>query len=100
MLERKPDARRRARAVPIIRRLDERLRAQGHEGLCIVENHTIHMANLAVACTHCTNGVAELHTHILKERVFVDWAPRLSDRLQNVTNGITPGAGWGCAIPS
>ena len=85
--------------IPIIRRLDERLRAQGHEGLCIVENHTIHMANLAVACTHCTNGVAELHTHILKERVFVDWHRAYPDRLQNVTNGITPRRWLGLSNP-
>ena len=85
--------------IPIIRRLDERLRAQGHEGLCIVENHTIHMANLAVACTHCTNGVAELHTHILKERVFADWHRAYPDRLQNVTNGITPRRWLGVCNP-
>ena len=85
--------------IPIIRRLDERLRAQGHEGLCIVENHTIHMANLAIACTHCTNGVAELHTHILKERVFADWHRAYPDRLQNVTNGITPRRWLGVCNP-
>ena len=85
--------------IPIIRRLDEHLRAQGHEGLCIVENHTIHMANLAIACTHCTNGVAELHTHILKERVFADWHRAYPDRLQNVTNGITPRRWLGVCNP-
>lgn len=76
--------------VPIIRRLDEKLRAQGHAGLYIIENHTIHMANLAIACTHCTNGVAALHTQILKERVFAPWHRAYPDRLHNVTNGVTP----------
>ena len=76
--------------VPIIRQLDERLRAQGHPGLYIMESGRIHMANLAVACTHCTNGVAELHTQILKDRVFADWHRAYPDRIQNVTNGVTP----------
>ncbi|MBQ7519790.1 MAG: glycogen/starch/alpha-glucan family phosphorylase, partial [Clostridia bacterium] len=76
--------------VPIIRALDDRLRAQGHEKLFIVENGNIHMANLAIACTHCTNGVAELHTQILKDRVFADWHRAYPDRIQNVTNGVTP----------
>ena len=76
--------------VPIIRALDDRLRAQGHEKLFIVENGNIHMANLAIACTHCTNGVAELHTQILKDRVFADWHQAYPDRIQNVTNGVTP----------
>ena len=76
--------------VPIIHELDARLRAQGHPGLYIVDNGSIHMANLAVACTHCTNGVAELHTQILKDQVFADWHRAYPDRIQNVTNGVTP----------
>ena len=76
--------------VPIIHELDRRLRAQGHPGLYIVENGSIHMANMAVACTHCTNGVAELHTQILKDHVLADWHRAYPDRIQNVTNGVTP----------
>jgi starch phosphorylase len=48
------------------------------------------MANMAVACTHCTNGVAELHTQILKDHVLADWHRAYPDRIQNVTNGVTP----------
>ena len=76
--------------VPIIREMDRRLRAQGQPGLFIVEGGSIHMANLAVAGTHCTNGVAELHTQILKDRVFADWHRAYPDRIRNVTNGVTP----------
>ncbi|MBQ9299326.1 MAG: glycogen/starch/alpha-glucan family phosphorylase [Clostridia bacterium] len=76
--------------VPIIHELDRRLRAQGHPGLYIVDNGSVHMANLAVACTHCTNGVAELHTQILKDHVFADWHRAYPNRIQNVTNGVTP----------
>ncbi len=85
--------------IPIIRRLDAKLREQGHEGLYIIENHTIHMANMALACTHCTNGVAELHTQILKERVFADWHRAYPDRIQNITNGITPRRWLGVCNP-
>jgi len=76
--------------LPIIHRLDDHLRAQGHPGLYIVDNGSVHMANLAVACTHCTNGVAELHSQILKDHVFADWHRAYPDRIQNVTNGVTP----------
>lgn len=43
--------------------------------------------------------MAELHTHILKERVFVDWHRAYPDRLQNVTNGITPRRWLGVCNP-
>ena len=76
--------------VPIIHELDSRLRAQGHPGLYIVDGGSIHMANMAVACTHCTNGVAELHTQILKDHVLAGWHRAYPERIQNVTNGVTP----------
>ena len=87
------------RLLPIIRKLDARLRAQGHPNLYILENGIIHMANLAVACTHCTNGVAELHTQILKDYVLADWHRAYPDRIQNVTNGVTPRRWLGVCNP-
>ena len=75
--------------IPIIRRLDERCRAHGEEGLFIVHDGNIHMANLAVYATHCTNGVAEIHSGILKEQLFKDWHRVYPSRLTNVTNGVT-----------
>jgi starch phosphorylase len=50
----------------------------------------INMARLAVVGTHAVNGVSELHTNILKERVFKDFHDMMPEKFENVTNGITP----------
>jgi len=50
----------------------------------------VRMAHLAVVGSSAVNGVAELHTRILRERVFRDFAEMWPDRFHSVTNGITP----------
>jgi glycogen phosphorylase len=50
----------------------------------------IRMAHLAIVGSHAVNGVAELHTAILKQGLFRGFARVFPDRIQNVTNGITP----------
>jgi glycogen phosphorylase len=50
----------------------------------------IRMANLAVVGSHSVNGVAELHTGILKTRLFTDFNRIFPGRVQNITNGISP----------
>jgi glycogen phosphorylase len=50
----------------------------------------VRMANLAVVGGHRVNGVAELHTKLLKETVLRDFAELMPDRFCNVTNGVTP----------
>jgi starch phosphorylase len=50
----------------------------------------IRMANLAIVASHTVNGVAELHSRIIKEDLFSDFERVFPGRLQNVTNGITP----------
>ncbi|TVQ36488.1 MAG: glycogen/starch/alpha-glucan phosphorylase [Spirochaetaceae bacterium] len=49
----------------------------------------VRMANLAIVGSHSTNGVAELHTRLLKERVVADFAAIFPERFNNKTNGIT-----------
>lgn len=56
---------------------------------CIIEGTRVHMAQLAVYATHTTNGVADIHSQILKNDVFADWYAIYPDRFQNKTNGIT-----------
>ncbi|MCL2077260.1 MAG: glycogen/starch/alpha-glucan phosphorylase [Oscillospiraceae bacterium] len=51
---------------------------------------TLHMARMAVYCSAAVNGVAELHTEILKTSVLKDWYGLYPDKFQNKTNGITP----------
>ena len=50
----------------------------------------IRMANLACAGSCAINGVAALHTELLKEQVLPDWVEMYPQRFCNVTNGVTP----------
>jgi starch phosphorylase len=50
----------------------------------------VRMAHLAVVGSHHTNGVAELHSQLLKDQVLADFAQLWPDRFTNVTNGVTP----------
>ncbi|WP_312641221.1 glycogen/starch/alpha-glucan phosphorylase [Hydrogenoanaerobacterium sp.] len=55
----------------------------------IDENHRIHMARMAIYATHSTNGVAALHTEILKHDALKEWYAVYPERFSNKTNGIT-----------
>ena len=50
----------------------------------------VRMATLAIVGSHSVNGVAELHTEILKRDVFRDFHEMWPERFNNKTNGITP----------
>ena len=50
----------------------------------------VRMANLAIIGSSSVNGVAQLHTQILKDSLFKDFYELLPDHFHNVTNGITP----------
>lgn len=50
----------------------------------------VRMANLAFAGAHSVNGVAALHTDLMKETVFADLHKLYPDRINNKTNGVTP----------
>ena len=49
----------------------------------------VRMANLAIVGSHSVNGVAALHTHLLKTRIFKDFNEFFPGRFNNKTNGIT-----------
>lgn len=59
-------------------------------GLYIVKRDEVYMANLAVYVSRKVNGVAELHTGILKNHTFAAWYKKYPEKFVNVTNGITP----------
>ncbi|WP_373484657.1 glycogen/starch/alpha-glucan phosphorylase [Acetobacterium malicum] len=58
--------------------------------LSIIQDGQINMANLAIVCCHSVNGVAELHSKILKEETFNGYYKLFPERFHSVTNGVTP----------
>jgi starch phosphorylase len=50
----------------------------------------VRMANLAIVGSHSTNGVAAIHTELLKSHVVPDFAQMFPERFNNKTNGVTP----------
>ena len=57
--------------------------------MAIIQGNMIHMAWLAIYGSHTINGVAALHTEILKKKELKDWYEIYPERFQNKTNGIT-----------
>ncbi len=61
--------------------------------MSIIEEHPVKMARMAYMCvvaSHKVNGVAALHTELLKNGLFRDFSEFYPDKFVNVTNGITP----------
>lgn len=58
--------------------------------LAIIEHEHVKMANLAIYGSKKVNGVAKLHTQIIKEKLFHDWHELYPEKFLNVTNGVTP----------
>ena len=50
----------------------------------------VRMANLAIVGTHSTNGVAAIHSELLRTTVVKDFADMFPERFNNKTNGVTP----------
>ena len=50
----------------------------------------VRMANMCIVGSSSVNGVAELHTQILKDSLFKDFYELMPEKFQNVTNGVTP----------
>ncbi|HCR43160.1 MAG TPA: glycogen phosphorylase [Ruminococcaceae bacterium] len=83
-----------------IKKINERQQSEFNEkggafaenlGKCAVINGgVINMANLAVYASSTVNGVAKIHTEILKHDVLKEWYALIPDNFQNKTNGITP----------
>ncbi len=55
----------------------------------IIKGDLIHMADMACYSSSHINGVAEIHTQILKDTVLSDWFSLAPDKFRNETNGIT-----------
>ena len=84
--------------VDIIVRIDQKLKWE-HPELFIIRDNVAHMANLSVYVGTYVNGVAEIHSEILKDDVFHNWYTAFPDRFQNKTNGVTPRRWMGLCNP-
>ena len=76
---------------------DLRARFPGDEGriarMSLIEEgprRRVRMAHLAVVGSHSTNGVAAIHSDLLRTRVLSDFAEIYPERFNNKTNGVTP----------
>lgn len=86
----------------IILEIDQRVRQDaearwpGDEGraarVSVIEpgGYRVRMANLAIAGSHSTNGVAAIHSRLLRDVTVRDLAELYPERFSNKTNGITP----------
>ena len=89
------------RHVEIVEEIDRRFRLTVRQRypfddaklqrLAIIDHgHSVRMANLAIVGSHSVNGVAQLHTDILKASTFSEMNELFPGRINNKTNGITP----------
>jgi glycogen phosphorylase len=63
------------------------------------DDKKVRMANVAIVCSHHVNGVAALHSEILKNSVFKDFYEFFPHKFLNMTNGVTPRRWLYCCNP-
>jgi starch phosphorylase len=59
----------------------------------------VRMANLCIICSHCVNGVAEIHSDLLRKTLFKDFDQFYPGKIINITNGVTPRRWIQCSFP-
>ena len=75
----------------ILLRIEEKLRADFPDSpLHILQDNRASMADMSVYMSRKVNGVAEIHTDILKNDLFREWQQRCPGKILNITNGVTP----------
>lgn len=77
--------------MPVIRKLDVMVKERTDAaGVSIIDNDgRVHMAHMDIHFTHSTNGVAALHTEILKDSELSHFYRLYPEKFNNKTNGIT-----------
>ena len=71
--------------IDLIRRVSLIDDANGHD-----DNKRVRMAHLSIVGSHRINGVSQLHSDLMVETIFSDFAMLYPDRFHNKTNGVTP----------
>ena len=75
----------------ILLRIEEKLRAEYPDSpMHIIQDNRASMADMSVYMSRKVNGVAQIHTDILKKDLFREWDQRCPGKIVNVTNGVTP----------
>ena len=59
----------------------------------------VRMAYLSIVCSHTVNGVAALHTDLLRATIFSEFNAFYPSKIQNKTNGVTPRRWLHCCNP-
>ncbi|MBI5274136.1 MAG: glycogen/starch/alpha-glucan family phosphorylase [Chlamydiales bacterium] len=87
------------RQYKILQRIDQKLRKEvqakypndkdKETRMSIIDHGQVKMGNLAVYATHKVNGVAKLHSEIVKSSLFRDFSQFFPQKFTNVTNGVT-----------
>jgi len=87
------------RVAAIIKELDRRYRiilkqqfandVRVQEQLSIISGNNVYMANLSLYGSHTINGVAKIHSEILKNDLFKNYAKIYPNSIINITNGVT-----------
>ncbi len=84
--------------MPIIKKIDVAMKTELKERgiskktvdrISIIRSGKVHMADLAVYASAAVNGVAAIHTEIIKNEVLADWHKIYPDKIRNKTNGVT-----------
>lgn len=77
--------------MPVIKKLDALVREKTEDETAFIidKSQTVHMAHMDIHFTHSTNGVAALHTEILKNSELNQFYRLYPERFNNKTNGIT-----------
>ncbi len=86
------------RHMQIIEEIDRRLRSDvgstndpgRAERMAVISGGNVRMAHLAIVGSHSVNGVAKLHTDILRKSIFREFDELYPRKFNNKTNGITP----------
>ena len=84
--------------VDILWQIENRLHSE-HPELYIIRDNVAHMANLSVYMGAHVNGVAQIHSEIIKHDIFRDWNAVYPEKFTNVTNGVTPRRWLGLCNP-
>lgn len=96
------------RIYQIIKEIDRRYREEViaktgdfelAERTAVISNGVVRMANLCVATCHAVNGVSKLHSGIIVDELFKDYAKMTPEKFKNVTNGIAHRRWLCCANP-